>query len=182
MGKNFYSYLAGEQAAPKAAEKKVVSTDSDVTTKVKSSKDENPSNYIAYMESQNVAKRKGFDELAEDIDLNDIGGIQDCFNAYLNENTPPGDIMDILQDEKFKVDEDDGIRHVYISYCFPGLENDDEVEAVKSYLEEFLSAIKTPEDQTAVDVSFRNGANGTDCYIDISFKTGERPAKGDNHD
>lgn len=182
MGKNFYSYLAGEQTAPKAADEKVVVSASEEPKKSAPRTDAKPSNYIAYMESQNGAKKKGFEELAEDVDLSDIGGIQTCFKAYLAENNPPGDILDILQEEQFKADEDDGIKRAYISFCFPGLESDDEVEAVKSYLEGFLEAIKTPENQTAVDVSFRDGANGTDCYIDISFKTGERPAEGDNHD
>lgn len=168
MGKNFYDYIAGEKSA-------VITT---VDSHNNSPKQDSPkvlktSNFIDYLAGQNASREKCFEELSELVDFNNIDSVQKCFNAYLKENNPPGDILDVLQEEPLIITEENDRKKISVSYCFPGIEVDEEAFNIKQYLEGFLEDIGVDMGKEVVEYSFSDGANGAVCYVDLKFFSDE---------
>lgn len=143
------------------------------------------SNFYAYMYSS-AMQRVTLDEGAENIDLTDAQSIQKGFVSYLNENPPPYNLKEAIEEEKFYRSEGEGKNgdKVYIRYdmSIPGVAEEVEEQILKEYFEEFLEAIgieENKENKRVVEVDTHdNERGGIDIEIYIALSGPQVENKG----
>lgn len=116
-----------------------------------------------------------FDDIADDVDLNEAKSIQEAFDLYRKENTPPCDIDDILGEEKFHGGDWNGNAHVILlDFIVPAVEKDEEADKIRQYLEDFLERIGIDEPYEEVNCRLTDdGRGGSDCEVSIIHKIEE---------
>jgi len=158
-----------KEDSPKADESKKVETkDEDSSAKKYLSR-------INKKAKETPKKELGFDDVADDVNLNDDKSVQEAFDLYRKENIPPCDIEDILDEEKFFLSKNDGNNGnetvVRLDFIVPAIEDDEEVEKVRQYLEDFLDRIGVEEPYNEVTCELTDdGRGGSDCEISICHK------------
>ena len=133
-------------------------------------------NFYSYVYSNKDVQT--FDELSEMVVLSDLASIQKAFKVYLQENTPPFEIKEELEEEKFYLSPEEGKNgdETYLRYeaVVPGVSEKIEQEEIQEYLEEFLTQIgcqKGTKNDYEVELWTKDDARGgLDLYINIVVK------------
>ena len=142
-------------------------------------------NFYSYLFAQSGAV--AFDELAEVVDLSSPENINRAFVSYLNDYAVPLDIKEDLLEEKFYRSSDEGRNgnEEYIRYdmAILGMKDDVDIEALKTYFEDFLEKIGAENDSgngCGVEVDTRDDERGgieLDIYVYIKGKQIEAKGK-----
>jgi len=165
-----------KEDSPKADESKKVETkDEDSSAKKYLSR-------INKKAKETPKKELGFDDVADDVNLNDDKSVQAAFDLFRKENIPPCDIEDILDEEKFFLSKNDGNNGdetvVRLDFIVPAIEDDEEVEKVRQYLEDFLERIGIEEPYNEVTCELTDdGRGGSDCEVSVYHKVKESESK-----
>lgn len=135
-------------------------------------------NFYSYLFSQ--AGAVTFDELAEVVELSSPESVQRAFELFLDDYSPPFDMKDALKEEKFYKSPGEGKdgSDTYLRYdmSIPGVTEKIDVEALKTYFEDFLEKIgvlNNSENISEVDVDLTDDARGgvdVNIYIAIGGK------------